>query len=198
MEVTAATATMVITPTMLTFPKDACKVLPTCFYVKKIENINISSVLTLSIYYYEADYNPKPKEHCQRSCGNLPILFPFGLEEDCFGNERFRLNCTAANETLFSTRFAQYHVTALSVEDGTLTVSNVLNNASSWKEVIIAQATESGDVYIWTALWKTNLIFLWNMTLLYDGQLQIHLVNKLCMGIEVSMHAAVETVIAKT
>jgi len=65
-------------------------------------------VLTLSIYYYEADYNPKPKEHCQRSCGNMSILFPFGLEEDCFGNQRFRLNCTTANETLFSTTSACY------------------------------------------------------------------------------------------
>jgi len=76
----------------------------------------------------------------------MSIPFPFGLEEDCFGNERFRLNCTAANETLFSTAHTQYHVTGLSVEDGTLTVSNKLNNASSWKEVIIAQDTESGGV----------------------------------------------------
>ena len=79
----------------------------------------------------------------------MPIPFPFGLEEDCFGNERFLLNCTAANETLFSTRFAQYHVTGLSVEDGTLTVSNKLNNASSGKEVlIIAQANERGGLYM--------------------------------------------------
>ena len=105
--------------------------------------------LLLSIYCYEADYNPKPKEHCQRSCGNMSIPFPFGLEEDCLGNERFLLNCTAANETLFSTRYAQYHVTGLSVEDGTLMVSNVLNNASSGKEVIIAQANERGGVYLY-------------------------------------------------
>ena len=35
MEVTAATATMVIPQPMLTFPKDACKVLPACFSLKK-------------------------------------------------------------------------------------------------------------------------------------------------------------------
>ncbi|OEL26656.1 hypothetical protein BAE44_0012325, partial [Dichanthelium oligosanthes] len=42
------------------------------------------------------DYNPKPKEHCRRSCGNMNISFPFGLDEGCSGNEMFRLNCTAA------------------------------------------------------------------------------------------------------
>ncbi|CAD6250176.1 unnamed protein product [Miscanthus lutarioriparius] len=94
------------------------------------------------------DYNPKPKEHCQRSCGNMSIPLPFGLEEDCFGNERFLLNCTDTNETLFRTAHTQYHVTGLSIEDGTLTVSNMLNNASSGKEVIIAQVTESGAVYM--------------------------------------------------
>ena len=40
-------------------------------------------------------------------------------------------------------------MTGLSIEDGTLTVSNVLNNASSWKEVIIAQATEMGGVNLY-------------------------------------------------
>ncbi|WVZ74505.1 hypothetical protein U9M48_022681 [Paspalum notatum var. saurae] len=39
-------------------------------------------------------YHPKPKEHCQRLCGNNTIPFPFGLEEGCFGNQRFQLNCT--------------------------------------------------------------------------------------------------------
>ena len=75
----------------------------------------------------------------------MPIPFPFGLEEDCFGNERFRLNCTATNETLFRIGVTQYHVTGLSVEDGTLWVSNMLNNASSGKEVIISKTTESGE-----------------------------------------------------
>ena len=76
----------------------------------------------------------------------MPILFPFGLEEDCFGNERFRLNCTATNETIFTIGDTQYHVTGLLVEDGTLAVSNMLNNASSAKEVIIS--TENVGGYI--------------------------------------------------
>ncbi|CAN6176110.1 unnamed protein product [Urochloa humidicola] len=77
----------------------------------------------------------------------MTIPFPFGLEEDCFGNKMFRLNCTAGS-TFFSTRQSTYQVTGVSVENGTLTVSNVLNNASSGKEVIIGQINEDGDLYV--------------------------------------------------
>ena len=73
----------------------------------------------------------------------MSIPFPFGLEEGCFGNERFQLNCTAGN-TLFRTGSAQYRVISVSVEDGTLTVSNVLNNASAVKEVIVVNTDEHG------------------------------------------------------
>ncbi|CAL4968107.1 unnamed protein product [Urochloa decumbens] len=90
------------------------------------------------------DYNPEPEEHCRRSCGNMNISFPFGFEEGCFGNEKFRLNCTSAGDTLFSTGDTQYHVTGISVEDGTLTVSNMLNNASTGKEEIIVETDEGG------------------------------------------------------
>ncbi|CAL4968084.1 unnamed protein product [Urochloa decumbens] len=89
-------------------------------------------------------YNPEPKEHCRRSCGNMNISFPFGLEEGCFGNERFRLNCTSTADTLFSAGDTQYRVTGISVEDGTLTVSNMLNNASTGKEMIIVETDEGG------------------------------------------------------
>ena len=70
----------------------------------------------------------------------MSVPFPFGLEEGCFGNERFRLNCTAAGETLFSIGDVQYHVNSLSVEDGTLTVSNKINNSSSGKEAVIVNS----------------------------------------------------------
>ena len=73
----------------------------------------------------------------------MTVPFPFGLEEDCFANKKFRLNCTAAGETLFSIGDVQYHVNSVSVEDGTLTVSNMLNNSSSGKEEIIAQIDQN-------------------------------------------------------
>jgi len=76
----------------------------------------------------------------------MTIPFPFGLEEDCYGNKRFKLNCTAGNTTLFSSGSAQYHVINVSVEDGTLIVSNTLNNnASSMKEMVIVNTNEQGD-----------------------------------------------------
>jgi len=76
----------------------------------------------------------------------MTIPFPFGLEEDCYGNKRFKLNCTAGNTTLFSSGSAQYHVINVSVEDGTLIVSNTLNNnASSIKEMVIVNTNEQGD-----------------------------------------------------
>jgi hypothetical protein len=85
------------------------------------------------------DYNPEQqKEHCPTSCGSMDIPFPFGLEEGCYANKKFRLNCTADNTTVFSLRFAQYSVMGVSVENGTLTVGNVLNNASLGKEFMIS------------------------------------------------------------
>uniref|UniRef100_K3Z0A4 Protein kinase domain-containing protein n=1 Tax=Setaria italica TaxID=4555 RepID=K3Z0A4_SETIT len=94
----------------------------------------------------QGDYNPESTEHCRRSCGNMNISFPFGFEEGCFGNEKFRLNCTAAGDTLFSTGDIQYRVTGISIEDGTLNVRNMLSNASTGKEEIIVSTDESGGM----------------------------------------------------
>ncbi|WVZ74506.1 hypothetical protein U9M48_022681 [Paspalum notatum var. saurae] len=93
-------------------------------------------------------YHPKPKEHCQRLCGNNTIPFPFGLEEGCFGNQRFQLNCTKEGDTLFIMGGVEYHVTNVSVENGTLTVSNMVSNANSSDETIVGQFDErSGGLH---------------------------------------------------
>ncbi|XP_047051905.1 wall-associated receptor kinase 5-like [Lolium rigidum] len=90
-------------------------------------------------------YNPKPKEQCRSSCGPITVPFPFGLEEGCSANERFLLNCTSGNLTL-SVSIAQYHVTDVSVEDGTLTVSNMVSGSNA-KEVMLIQTDNTG--YEW-------------------------------------------------
>ncbi|KAM0920041.1 hypothetical protein ACQ4PT_007714 [Festuca glaucescens] len=91
------------------------------------------------------DYNPKPKEHCHASCGPITVPFPFGLEEGCSANERFLLNCTSGNLTLYISDDAQYHVTNVSVEDGTLAVSNMVRGSNA-KEVIFMQTDDYGYV----------------------------------------------------
>jgi len=94
------------------------------------------------------DYNPKPKEHCPTpaSCGPITVPFPFGLEEGCFAAERFRLNCTSGNLTVIVTLYGQYHVTGVSVEDGTLTASTMVNGSNA-KEVFLIQF-DNGDTVV--------------------------------------------------
>lgn len=82
-----------------------------------------------------ADYNPEYKEHCPTSCGSMDIPFPFGLKEGCYANIRFQLNCRTDNTTVLRTTVGLYRVTRFSLEDGTLTVNNMMNNASSEKEL---------------------------------------------------------------
>jgi hypothetical protein len=71
-----------------------------------------------------------PKENCTRLCGNMNIPFPFGIEEGCFANDNLQLKCTS-NGTILDQGYAQYHVTNLSLDDGLLTVTNMLNDTSS-------------------------------------------------------------------
>jgi hypothetical protein len=61
----------------------------------------------------------------------MTIPFPFGIEEGCFANYNLQLNCTSNGTTLLDRGYAQYRVTNLSLDDGILMVTNMLNDTSS-------------------------------------------------------------------
>ncbi|CAN6275436.1 unnamed protein product [Urochloa humidicola] len=62
-------------------------------------------------------YSPAQRVNCSRSCGNITVPFPFGLEEGCYGRKQFYLNCT--NMTSSILHFENYfQVTSIDVENG--------------------------------------------------------------------------------
>uniref|UniRef100_J3LF21 Protein kinase domain-containing protein n=1 Tax=Oryza brachyantha TaxID=4533 RepID=J3LF21_ORYBR len=88
-------------------------------------------------------YNPNPKRNCRRTCGNLPIPYPFGLEEGCFANKKFLLSCASDNTTIIARGRTKFHVSKVSVNEGYLTVSNMLNGTSQDEDkLVIIQTNE--------------------------------------------------------
>lgn len=92
---------------------------------------------------YEVYYNPEaPSTNCTRLCGNISVPFPFGIKEGCYANDNLRLNCTINDTTLILDRgYAQYRVTNLSLDDGLLMVTNMLNdtitNSNNMERVVL-------------------------------------------------------------
>jgi hypothetical protein len=77
------------------------------------------------------------------------IPFPFGIEEGCFANDNLQLNCTN-NRTILDRGYAQYRVTNLSLDDGLLTVTNMLNDTSSTNmERVVVIAHNDGHKNLW-------------------------------------------------
>ncbi|XP_062222679.1 wall-associated receptor kinase 1-like isoform X1 [Phragmites australis] len=82
-------------------------------------------------------YNPNPKENCTRSCGNTAIPFPFGIEDECFSNKNFQLKCMPNNVTVLDRGYARYRVTNVSLDDGSMHASTMLNDTSSDEDVAV-------------------------------------------------------------
>uniref|UniRef100_A0A0D9YVC3 Protein kinase domain-containing protein n=1 Tax=Oryza glumipatula TaxID=40148 RepID=A0A0D9YVC3_9ORYZ len=92
------------------------------------------------------DYDPYPRRgNCDRSCGKLSIPYPFGLEEGCFANKKFRLSCALGNFTILDWGRTKFHVALISVNEGYLNVSNMLNDTSPEGDELIVVHTVDGD-----------------------------------------------------
>ena len=77
----------------------------------------------------------------------MKIPFPFGIEKGCFANDNLRLNCTSNGTTLLDRGYAQYRVTNLSLDDGLLTVTNMLNDTSSNNMERVVNTNYGGHPY---------------------------------------------------
>ncbi|XP_042452342.1 wall-associated receptor kinase 5-like [Zingiber officinale] len=60
-----------------------------------------------------------PANDCPVECGNVTVLYPFGLKEGCYRDEAFALTCNEISgaSTLL---YQDYVVTSISIEDGLL------------------------------------------------------------------------------
>ncbi|PVH35053.1 hypothetical protein PAHAL_7G094600 [Panicum hallii] len=65
-------------------------------------------------------YNPVPrKANCGRSCGNISVPFPFGLEEDCSARKQFQLECSDMRSSrLQLISLSYYYVRQISINEG--------------------------------------------------------------------------------
>jgi len=91
-------------------------------------------------------YNPHPKGNCKRSCGNMSIPFPFGLEEGCFAHQKFQLSCVSDKFLVLDRGDGtKYQVTTLLVDDGYLGVTSMLNDSSSNDDEVVVVHTTNSD-----------------------------------------------------
>jgi hypothetical protein len=92
-------------------------------------------------------YNPsEQKASCARSCGNISIPFPFGLEEGCFAREEFFLSCT--NTSSYVTLGDTVQVTNIRINDGLIQYSLIgtLELSDSEGPELYVQSGESASM----------------------------------------------------
>ncbi len=82
-------------------------------------------------------------QNCSRSCGNMTIPFPFGLQQECSANRKFLLNCTS-KQAFIGDSSTQYQVTNISLDEGLLYV-----NFSQHEEAYSDLVELSTDGSIW-------------------------------------------------
>uniref|UniRef100_A0A0D9ZIT9 Wall-associated receptor kinase galacturonan-binding domain-containing protein n=1 Tax=Oryza glumipatula TaxID=40148 RepID=A0A0D9ZIT9_9ORYZ len=84
------------------------------------------------------------KANCSRSCGNISVPFPFGLEEGCFARKLFQLNCTSATSS--SLQFDDEHqVTYINISEGLVGIRYTSNYEQEEFEVYVPKQP---DLYI--------------------------------------------------
>lgn len=73
-------------------------------------------------------YNPHQIGHnCTQSCGNVSFEFPFGIEQDCYASEQFRLICTRDKPfvlKLYDDYDVQRNILNINVSDGSIGFSD--------------------------------------------------------------------------
>ncbi|XP_021317488.1 putative wall-associated receptor kinase-like 16 [Sorghum bicolor] len=71
----------------------------------------------------DTGYNPAPrKANCSRSCGDITVPFPFGLDEGCSARKELQLDCT--DKKLFWGEFLESHyVSHINISEGTMGVT---------------------------------------------------------------------------
>ncbi|KAG2576449.1 putative wall-associated receptor kinase-like 11 [Panicum virgatum] len=81
------------------------------------------------------------KVNCLRSCGNISVPFPFGLEEGCSARKEFQLKCT--NETSPSLQFdAGHQVTHIDIDEG------IVGITYTPRQIFIVEAPKQSGMYI--------------------------------------------------
>lgn len=113
-------------------------------------------------------YNPfQQKANCSRSCGNITVPYPFGLEEGCFARKLFHLNCTEANSSTL--RFDKYNqVTDIKIEEGVVLIKYDAGGGGDQEFMAI-----DGEPHLYDGSWDYSISVGWavaNLTCLEAKQ----------------------------
>uniref|UniRef100_K3YBP7 Wall-associated receptor kinase galacturonan-binding domain-containing protein n=1 Tax=Setaria italica TaxID=4555 RepID=K3YBP7_SETIT len=70
-------------------------------------------------------YNPVQwKANCGRSCGNISIPFPFGLEEGCYARKQFQLHCIDMRSSRLELVSMYTEIRQININEGTIETIN--------------------------------------------------------------------------